>query len=128
MIKSAVLTRLTKGDTWGYDKDSITETWASRLYKHTVSVPFKEHAVTRNRLILARSLGYSIDDLELDYGIENNDCFNQALAALSQEITIPEKFIMALHGTSRVNKEWPVEHWDSLIKEMEKAAYSILLP
>lgn len=128
LIKSAVLGCLSKGETWGYDKNSITESLASYCYNHTVSVPFKEHAVTRNRLLLAKSLGYSLENLSLDYGIAGNKAFSEALSHLAKEITIPERFIVALHGTSRIDKEWPIAHWDNFIKAMENAGYAVLIP
>ena len=128
LIKSAVITRLSKGQSWGYDKDSIRDPQASRIYQHTVSVPYKEHAVTRNRLMLAKTLGYSIDGLALDYGIAGNSDFKDALAELSKTFEVPEKYVMALHGTSRKDKEWPVENWEVFIQEVGDAGYHILFP
>ena len=128
LLKSAVLTRLAHGEIWGYDRHSITESLASRFYHQTTSVPFKEHAITRNRLLLAKSLGYSLTDLALDYGIADNSIFKDAVTNLKQTTHIPQKTIVALHGTSRKDKEWPIEHWDQFIKMVEQAGYSTLLP
>ncbi|HIQ14923.1 MAG TPA: lipopolysaccharide heptosyltransferase I [Leucothrix sp.] len=128
LVKSAIIARLSQGEAWGYDKHSIRDPFASRLYQHTVSVPYKEHAVTRNRLILAKTLGYSIDSLPLDYGIAGNNDFRSALKKLSKEIKIPDIFVMALHGTSRKEKEWPVENWEQFIQEIGSAGYAILFP
>lgn len=128
LIKSAMIARMSQGESWGYDRHSIRDPYASRLYQHTVSVPYKEHAVTRNRLMLANTLGYSIDDLPLDYGIAGNDDFKNALKKLSEEIEIPAKFIMALHGTSRKAKEWPVENWQVFVPAMAEAGYHTLFP
>lgn len=133
LIKSAMVARMSQGETWGYDKHSIRDPFASYLYVNKVSVSYQEHAVTRNRLILAKSLGYSIDDLSLDYGIAANPVFNQARNELAKHEVfkgngIPEKCIIALHGTSRANKEWPIEHWNGFIEEMGGVGYSVLFP
>ncbi len=128
LIKSAVIARLSRGKSWGYDKRSIRDPFASYLYQHSVSVPYKEHAVTRNRLILAKSLGYSIEDCPLDYGIAGNSDFRQALEQLAISFQIPDKFIMALHGTSRKAKEWPVENWESFITAIGNTGHYILFP
>jgi len=133
LIKSAIVARMSQGETWGYDKHSIRDAFASYLYKNKVSVSYQEHAVTRNRLILAKSLGYTIDDLDLDYGIAGNPIFNESYDALAQhEIFqgngIPEKSIIALHGTSRKNKEWPIPHWNAFIEKMGGVGYSVLFP
>ncbi|MBE8232400.1 MAG: lipopolysaccharide heptosyltransferase I [Endozoicomonadaceae bacterium] len=123
LLKSALLTRWAKGKVWGYDKKSIREPIASFLYANKVSVLFTLHAITRNRLILAKILGYSIDDLPLDYGIAKQQNF-----ALPADTTLPEHYIVALHGTSRVDKEWPIETWHQFIPAMEKAGYTVFLP
>ena len=128
LIKSAIIARLSQGETWGYDKHSIRDPYASRLYQRTVSVPYKEHAVTRNRLMLAKSLGYSIQDLPLDYGIAGNSDFKETLEKLSKKMDIPNKFIMALHGTSRKAKEWPVENWEKYIPAVGALGYFVFFP
>jgi len=133
LIKSALVARMSQGETWGYDKNSIRDSSASYLYQNKVAVSYKEHAVTRNRLILAKSLGYTIDDLDLDYGIADNPVFKQACSELAKHSVfqgngIPDKSIIALHGTSRTNKEWPIEHWNGFIEEMQAVGYSVLFP
>ena len=128
LLKSAFISRYAKGETWGYDKNSITESLATRFYQHTVAIAFKEHAITRNRLMLAKTLGYSIDSFDLDYGIADNPLFQSSINELQKSINLPNKTIVALHGTSRIDKEWPIEHWDKFIKTVEKLGYSVLLP
>ena len=123
LLKSALLTRWAKGKVWGYDKKSIREPIASLFYANKVTVPFTLHAITRNRLILANVLNYSIESLPLDYGISNQQNF-----ILPAGVTPPEQYIVALHGTSRVDKEWPIEIWHQFIPNMEAAGYSIFLP
>lgn len=128
LIKSAVLSRMAKGSRWGYDKKSIREPAASYFYQHKVSVPFKQHAITRNRLILAKAIGYSIDNCTLNYGIVGNEVFKLALNSLSNEIDVPKKYIVALHGTSRKDKEWPVSHWQEFMIAMQEAGYVVFFP
>lgn len=133
LIKSALVARMSQGETWGYDKNSIRDSTASYLYKNKVAVSYQEHAVTRNRFILSKALGYSIDDLDLDYGIAGNPVFNKACNELAKHEVfqgngIPEKSIIALHGTSRTNKEWPIGHWNGFIEDMQGAGYSVLFP
>jgi len=123
LLKSALLTCWTKGKTWGYDKKSIREPIASLFYANKVAVPITLHAVTRNRLLLANILGYSIDHLPLDYGIAQQQNF-----ALPAGITLPEQYIVALHGTSRIDKEWPLKTWQQFIPEMEAAGFTVFLP
>ena len=133
LIKSAVVARMSHGESWGYDRHSARDPFASYLYENKVSVPYLEHAVTRNRLILAKTLAYSIEDLPLDYGIAENPVFRQACDELAKHEVfqgkgIPAKNIVALHGTSRKNKEWPVPHWHNFIQKMGGMGYQVLFP
>lgn len=122
LVKSAVITRWVNGEVWGYDKDSITESFAAMFYQNKASVLRELHAITRNRQILAQALNYSIDDLPLDYGIADK------AFSLPEGVELPEKFLLAFHATSREDKEWPLELWDKFIPTMEAQGYSILLP
>lgn len=130
LLKSAVLTRLSRGQRWGYDRHSIREPAASFFYQQKAAVPFQEHAVTRNRLLLAQALGYSIAELPLDYGIADNHVFKQTLKSLRQQQQTwpPEKYMVALHGTSKKDKEWPLPAWEQFLAALENRGYSILFP
>ena len=123
LLKSAVITRWTKGTTWGYDKHSITEPLACYFYQHKAIVSRQCHAITRNREILSQALSYSLDDLPLDYGIVTDTRFQ-----LPENIVLPERYIMAFHATSREDKEWPLALWDRFIPHMAKHGISLLLP
>ncbi len=123
LLKSALVTRFANGIKYGYDKQSIREPIASRFYDQTYAISYQQHAVSRNRQLAALSLGYSVPTDAPDYGL-------QAKPHLSHLINQP--FIMALHGTSRESKLWPIEHWIqlglNLQKPSKKQALNMLLP
>ena len=123
LLKSAFVTRWVKGEIWGYDQHSITESFASYFYQHKASVSRNSHAITRNRLVLAQALSYSIDDLPLDYGIADNDSYR-----IPQDLMIADKIIIAFHATSREDKEWSLDSWDQFIPAMEQQGYHLLFP
>ncbi len=131
LLKSALISRFATGTRYGYDRDSIREPLASLFYQRKLAVPFKAHAVLRNRLLLGQALGYEPDLARLDYGIAGQDVFDDALRTLAAELpakVLPDKYIVALHGTSRVDKEWPLAAWRRFIPALEAAGYSVLLP
>jgi heptosyltransferase-1 len=123
LLKSALVTRWAKGEIWGYDQQSITESFASYFYQHKANVSKHSHAITRNRSILAQALSYSIDELPLDYGIADNDRYQ-----IPQDLIIADKTIIAFHATSREDKEWHLDLWDQFIIAMEKKHYKLLFP
>ena len=123
LLKSAVLTRWVKTNNgiWGYDKQSIREPLASYFYQYKVSVSRDLHAIARNRQLLSKALKYSLENLSLNYGLAVNDFPPSALAP-------SDRYIVALHGTSKVEKEWPTEAWQELVQAMEQQKISVLFP
>lgn len=121
LFKSALIARLAKGTSFGYDRHSIREPFASLLYQQRASVSRQLHAVTRNRQLTAAALGYTLDDLPLDYGISHSQ-FPQP------QTELPENYVVALHGTSRPAKEWPEDSWQAFITTMAELGIHTLLP
>ncbi len=121
LLKSALLTRLVHGEVHGYERHSIREPFASLLYsrKHTVSRQL--HAITRNRELTAVALGYSLDGLALDHGIAQAVC-------PAVGFTFAPPYVMALHGTSRPDKEWPEAQWQLFLQAMEQRGCHVFLP
>ena len=101
LLKSALLAKCSKGPVCGQDRHSAREGIASFLYDRKIGVDRKLHAVTRNRLLAAKCLGYSIDELPLDYG-------------LRIPVESPERRAVFLHSTSRADKLWPEASWIEL--------------
>ena len=106
LLKSAALATFAHGAICGYDADSAREPLACLFYDRKLQVGRDLHAVTRNRLLAAKCMGYSLEDLPLDYGI-----------AMRIE-KMPERAIF-LHATSRDDKLWPEERWVELGRKLE---------
>ncbi len=122
LLKSAVICYLSRSaNKCGYDKVSARESIASYFYHHRFSVSLALHAVQRNRELVALALGYTIDSNLLDYGIQSN-------SALVESNSLPARYIMALHGTSRDSKLWPVAQWILLGRLLESQGLSLVLP
>lgn len=120
LLKSALITRRVSGMRWGYDRHSIREPLASIFYQHKASVSRSLHAVTRNRLLCSQAMGYELAELPLNYGL-SRDCTMPSVA-----VTPP--YIMAFHGTSRVEKEWPEQHWIAFAGAMRQKKIQVLMP
>lgn len=119
LLKSALITRLANGVKHGYDKQSIRESVASKFYDKTYAISYQQHAVSRNRTLAALSLAYAPPTNAPHYGI-------QAMVNLNE---IPSKpFVIALHGTSRDSKLWPIDHWINLGKALKNSQLNMVLP
>ena len=116
LLRTGILSRIARGTRHGYDKDSIREPLASAFYdvRHTVSREL--HAVERNRILTGRALGYEPKGAP-DFGLQRAR-FAKAGAP----------YAVLLHATARVEKEWPVENWIALGREIQRQGIAVVLP
>jgi heptosyltransferase-1 len=120
-IKSAIITRFTRGTRCGLDRHSARELFASLAYQRTYFVERKQHAIPRLRKLFAQALGYSFTDNPLDYAIDRS-------RLAPAPIALPEKYMVFLHSTSWVTKCWPEAYWQALIAQVTAAGFHVLLP
>ncbi|HOY70819.1 MAG TPA: lipopolysaccharide heptosyltransferase I [Methylotenera sp.] len=118
LLKSALISKLAKGVKHGYDKASIREPIASNFYDVTHACSYQQHAVTRNRTLVALSLGYT----------PPTDAPNYGLSAVKLASVPAGKYVIGLHGTSKESKLWPTLHWINLGKALAEHGYQLVLP
>ncbi len=121
LLKSAALAKLAQGTIHGMDYDSAREPLASLFYNHKHAVARGLHAVQRNRILAALALNYPIPPSLPDYGLAS---FHHA----SDELALPDDYVVFLHGTSRDSKLWPVSHWVALAEKLKPYQLQVLLP
>ena len=124
LFKSAVLSSWANKPVAGMDKQSAREGIASWFYQNKFPVKRGQHAVPRNRQLAAQVLGYSLNDMPLDYGLANTTLIGGNFS----DFDLPERFVIFLHAASTPEKEWPVAQWISLGNEMNQRGLSVLLP
>lgn len=78
------------------------------------------HAMQRGRELCARALGHSVPAVP-DFGLKT------APALMERAQTAPET-IAFVHGTSRADKQWPMENWIMLGRQLNAQGYRIALP
>lgn len=123
LLKSALWTRAARGVRCGYDADSAREPVVARFYERRFAVSRELHAIERNRRLLAQALGYELDDLRPDYGLSG-----LAARLPAPAVALPARYVVGLHGTSRADKEWPVERWKLLAAALLEAGRPLVLP
>lgn len=123
LLKSVLIACGASGQRYGYDKYSIRESFASHFYQHTYNISYQQHAVIRNRSLVAQSLGYILSNDAPDYGIQA-----PCLDIESLNIKINSHYAIGLHGTSRDSKLWPELHWINLATALNAQQLKLLLP
>ncbi len=122
LLKSAFLQRfaalLPSGKRHGYTDPR--ESLAARFYDERHAVAWGQHAVRRNRLLVATALGYALCEQELarpQYGLQG-----------APPATGTPPTAILLHGTSRADKEWPEAYWSALVALLGKRGLRCVLP
>ncbi|VFP80157.1 lipopolysaccharide heptosyltransferase RfaC [Candidatus Erwinia haradaeae] len=121
LIKSAALIiRLAKGIKHGGDIYSTREFCASLWYDKRYSIPKKQHAIQRTRMLFAKSLNYNLPTVTGDYSIVHN---------FSKKIPHDTKqYLVFIHSTTRRNKQWPETQWRKLIHYVQTTEFYVKLP
>lgn len=121
LIKSGLISRLSRGLTIGLSNRTIREPLATLFYNKVYSVPWTEHAVDRVRQLFSRALKYRYDKDTIDYGIDINRIKNSG-----EENS--EKQVVFLHGTTWGTKHWPEYYWRHLAHIASESGFNVLLP
>lgn len=119
LLKSAWLGKLVSAPYAGYDRHSIREPLASWFYQQRYAVARQLHAVERNRQLAAKALAYSLD-IPADYGLSIE---KQSFTWISAP-----QYMVALHATSRSDKEWPESHWIELGLRLAELGLKLVFP
>ncbi|HEX5363966.1 MAG TPA: lipopolysaccharide heptosyltransferase I [Gallionella sp.] len=120
LLKSAVLMRNARGLRCGFDSRSAREPLAANLYQQTFFVATGQHAVERNRQLVAQALDYSLEQ-PADYGIQPPMMARPGWLA-------DESYAVLLHATSRDDKLWHEANWIALGHELHARNMRCVLP
>ncbi len=118
LFKSAVIALAARGTRYGFDLHSSREPLAP-FYHRTFRIAWDLHAVERNRLLVARALGYEVPP-RCDYGIRATPQRFDWLAAGA--------YAVLLHATSGDYKLWSEENWIALGNALNAAGIHCVLP
>jgi heptosyltransferase I len=119
LVKSALVARGANQPISGFDKSVAREPFAARFYDRTFHIARNQHAVERNRQLVAAAMGYKIATLP-DYGLD---------APLPRPAWLTgEGYVVLLHATSRADKQWPMAQWIQLAKKLNDRGLLVVLP
>ncbi len=118
LIKSACLVvRNAHGPSFGFDKHSAKEPFASRFYTSAIAVDKEQHAVERTRQLFAKALNYSVPSTSGEFSIA--DHFTKSAQ---------RGYLVFNHGTTRADKHYPEVYWQQLIALATAQGWEIKLP
>jgi heptosyltransferase-1 len=115
LAKSAFLTYFAKGTRVGLGWGSAREALASLAYQKKCKVNFYQHAIVRMRLLFSLALGYTLP--------ESGPVFGLTMPETS--LSIKEKYVVFLHGTTWDSKQWPEAYWMQLADLAARDGYRI---
>ncbi len=113
LLKSALITAAAQGRRHGFDAHSAREPIAARFYDVVHHVARGQHAVSRNRQLVAAALGYRASE-PVAYGL-------RARTQTGGEVVL-------LHSTSRADKHWAESSWIELARRLHDAGSKVVLP
>lgn len=119
LLKSGLVASCARGPRFGFDRSSARERLASRCYDVGIAVARGQHAVRRNRELVAAVFGYAIDD-GVDYGLQ------PPAAPPAWAPQVP--YLVMLHAASRAEKTWPAARWVELGRRLADHGYALVLP
>lgn len=119
LVKSALVARWTRAPIAGFSRACAREPLAARACSRTFDVDLQAHAIERLRSLAAQALGYRVDGLPR---------FGLAAPALALNWRPDGPYVVFLHATSRVEKQWPREHWVALGHSLAQRRIAVLLP
>lgn len=119
LVKSALITRMARGQKIGYSAACAREPLASRFYNQTFTVDPQSHAADRYRALAAQAFSYTPDSL-IDYGLQ------------PPSIELPwqtnNRYVVLLTATSRDEKLWPLADWVALGRHLNRLGFACILP
>lgn len=120
LVKSALVARWAHAPIAGYARGVAREPWAAWAYQRTFEIGTNQHAVERNRQLVAATMGYTITTPP-DYGLAPQ-------GPISMRVSDDRPYVVLLHATSRDNKKWPLSAWQELARRMHETGIAAVLP
>jgi heptosyltransferase-1 len=119
-VKGAVMARLARGPRHGPDRASIREPIATLGHDAHHAIDPAQHLIDRCRQLAAAALGYKV---------EGPPRFGLAAPLPLAGGPMPGRpYLVFLHATSRRDKLWPEQRWRSLIADLARDDFAILIP
>ena len=119
LLKSAFVTRLSRGPKFGLDKHSAREGLSARVLDHPLPVARGQHAIERVRQLFSLALNYPLADTAPDYGLPREH--------VPTPLSEPAELVFC-HGTTWPTKHYPEAFWRQLLELASSDGHRVHLP
>ncbi len=117
LIKSAIVSRVIPSDkTFGFDKNSLRESFAAKFYTDTCSIDYSENIIKRNTFVISSALDFAISHTSI-LGKKLFLYSNSKSVSISTEGHKPN--VAFVPGASFKSKIYPVEKYIKLANELD---------
>ncbi len=93
-----------------------------------LALPPHIHAVARSRELCARAFGYSLPEIQSFGLLARVDQAPAAIKDIASAAASPTGVVALVHGSSRADKQWPVNAWRALGQRLNASGYAVALP
>jgi len=125
LIKSAIVSRAIPSEkTFGFDKDSLRESFAARFYTDTCSIEYDENIIKRNAAVVSSALSINIS---------HDDILSKRSFLFSNSQISPDLFssskpnIALVPGASFDSKIYPVDQYAQIANDLKSQVNFIIL-
>ncbi len=126
LIKSAVMARLACRAVAGLSRAHAREPVAALAYRTTFDLPVLQNAAMRTRKLFAGALGYALDGLPLDHGLDVDGLARQGRETLRDAgVSIPP--VALLHGSAWPSKTWQPSRWRDVAQRLTDRGIPVVL-
>jgi heptosyltransferase I len=98
---------------------------ARLAYSESVILSSRIHAIERSRELAAVALGYPLRTEAPEFGMRIPSR-SELKPELQQQLV--RSYVVLVHGTSRADKQWPMDHWVEIGRQLAKAGLGCVLP
>lgn len=116
LFKSAVIAKLARGNSAGFNYHSAREPLAGLSYHQPIFVPQKMHAIERIRRLFATALNYSYPTTAPQYDLR------------IEALTMKQPYLIFIPATTWPSKHWPADYWAELINLAIAQGYLVFMP
>ena len=117
LIKSAIVSRVIPSNkTFGFDKNSLRESFAAKFYTDTCSIDYSENIIKRNTFVISSALDFAISHTSI-LGKKLFLYFNSKSVFIPTEGHKPN--VAFVPGASFKSKIYPVEKYIKLANELD---------
>ena len=124
LIKSAIVARIIPSNkTFGFDKNSLRESFAAKFYTDVCSISYDENIIKRNATVISSALSIAISHND----ILNKQSFLFSNSQISSDLLSDSKANIALiPGASFKSKIYPADQYAKIANELSSRANFIV--